>query len=161
MIREPRPDELEKIVNIAAEHARDAGLIEHDTLDRNHFKAQIRAMMISPDYKIFVEVQNDIFVGYIVGMVTQKLWNPTIYGEIVLYFVHPEVRNKFLADDLFNSVEDWFMSNGCLYVQASCLMYDKEYQANESWLHRSTSYLKTRRMTEVGYHYVKKLERFE
>ena len=158
MIRQPHPNELEKLVSICVEHANDAGLIEHDQLDRSHSKQQLKQMMISPDYKIFVYEYKDKFAGYIVGNISQKLWNKTLYGEIVLYFVHPEVRNKHIADDLFNAVEDWFVENGCQYQQASCLMYDSDYKANETWLHRSTTYLKTRHMNEVGYHYVKKLE---
>lgn len=160
-IRQPRPDELEKLANVCVEHAKDAGLIEHDQLDRAHSKKQLRSMMISPDYKIFVLDYNDVFAGYIVGNVSQKLWNKTLYGEIILYFVHPEVRNKYIADDLFNAIEDWFVECGCLYVQASCLMYDENYQPNQNWLHRSKTYLQTRTMNEVGYHYVKQLERSE
>ena len=161
VIREPRPDELELLTNLCVEHAKDAGLIEHDQLDRAHTKQQLKQMMISPDFKIFVNTNNDKFDGYIVGNITQKLWNNSLYGEIILYFVHPESRNKYLADDLFNSIEDWFKENGCLYSQASCLMYDKNYEPYERWLHRSTTYLKTRHMNEVGYHYVKPLERDE
>lgn len=161
MIRQPRPEELEKLVNVCVEHAKDAGLVDHDQLDRSHSKQQLKQMMISPDYKIFVYERDGVFAGYVVGNITQKLWNKTLYGEIILYFLHPEVRNKNLADDLFNAVEDWFLDNGCLYQQASCLMYDSMYQPNTEWLNRSTTYLKTRGMAEVGYHYVKPLEKDE
>lgn len=161
MIREVRVDELEKLVNICVEHATDAGLVDHDQLDRAHSKQQLRQMMISPDFKIYVYEQGDVFAGYIIGNITQKLWNTSLYGEIILYFLHPEVRNKHLADDLFNSIETWFREHGCLYQQASCLMYNKDYLPNEEWLHRSTTYLKSRSMAEVGYHYVKPLENDE
>lgn len=160
MIREPRVDELELLTDIAIEHAHDAGLIKHDTLDRAHFKKQLRAIMISPDYKIWVYEKNDKFVAYIIAGVFQKLWNPTKYGELILFFVHPEVRNKYLADDLFNAAQDWFVECGCLYQQASCLMYTEEYEPNKEWLHRATTYFKTRGMAEVGYHYVQDLEMF-
>lgn len=160
MIREPRVDELELITDIAVEHATDAGLIDHDTLERNHFKKQIRAMMISPDYKIWIYEKNGKFAAYIIAGVFQKLWNSSKYGEIILFFVHPEVRNKFLADDLFNTAQNWFLECGCLYQQASCLMYDDEYNPNTKWLHRATTYFKTRGMEEVGYHYVQNLEMF-
>lgn len=160
MLREPRVDELEKLTNIAVEHAKDAGLVEHDQLDRAHFKKQLRQIMISPDYKIWVFEKNDVFHGYVIAGVFQKLWNSTKYGEIILFFVHPEVRNKYLADDLFNVAQNWFVECGCLYQQASALMYDNEYQPNSTWLHRATTYYKTRGMAEVGYHYVQDLEMF-
>lgn len=160
MIREPNVDELELLTDIAIEHAHDAGLINHDTLDRAHFKKQLRAIMISPDYKIWVHEKHGKFVGYVIAGVFQKLWNPTKYGEIILFFVHPEVRNKYLADDLFNAAQDWFVDCGCIYQQASCLMFKEDYEPNTEWLHRATTYYKTRGMAEVGYHYVQDLEMF-
>jgi len=162
MIREPRVDELEKLANIAVEHARDAGLIEHDQLDRAHSKQQLRNMMISPDYKIFVkEEDTGVFSAYAVGAVSEKLWNTTLHGELILFFVHPEVRNKYLADDLWNVMQDWFVQTGCVYMQASCLMYDNRYLPNTTWLHRATTYFQTKGMNEVGYHYVQDLEMFK
>lgn len=160
MIREPRVDELEKLANIGVEHAKDAGLLEHDQLERSHFKQQLREMMISPDYKIFVKEEGSVFSAYAVGCVTQKLWNSTLHGEMILFFVHPEVRNKYLADDLYNVMQDWFVETGCVYMQASCLMYDKDYLPNEPWLHRATTYFKTKGLSEVGYHYVEDLEQY-
>ncbi len=159
MIREVRINELEGLTNLAIEHGNDAGLISHDAVDRNYAKQQIKQMMINPDYKVFVAIKDDKIVGYIIGNITQKLWNPSLYGEVIVFFVHPEVRNKYLADDLFQAVKDWFIDNGCLYFQASCLTYTKEYQPNDEWLHRVKTYFKTQKMTEVGYHYVKPLER--
>ena len=161
MIRELRTDELEKFVNLAVEHALDAGLIKHDQLDRNHTKQQCKQVMIDPDYKILVYVQDDKLAGYVVGNITQKLWNQSLYGEVIMFFVHPEVRNKYIADDLFQAIQDWFVHNGCLYFQASCMNYNKEYEANEEYLHRSKVYFKRKHMNEVGYHYVKSLERDE
>lgn len=160
MIRQPRTDELEKLANIAVEHAMDAGLDEHDQLDRVHSKQQLRTMMISPNYKIFVSEENGVFSSYAVATVCEKLWNSTLHGEVILFFVHPEVRNKYLADDLWNAMQDWFVETGCVYMQASCLMYKSDYQPNEKWLHRATSYFKTKGMAEVGYHYVQDLEMF-
>lgn len=160
MIREPRVDELEKLADIAVEHAKDAGLDSHDQLDRAHSKQQLRQMMISPDYKIFVHEENGVFSAYVVAAVVQKLWNPTLHGELILFFVHPEVRNKYLADDLWNVMQDWFVETGCVYMQASALMYNEKYQPNNTWLHRATTYYKTKGMEEVGYHYVQDLEMF-
>lgn len=160
MIREPKPVELEMLTDIAVEHAKDAGLKEHDVLERGWAKKQLKAMMISPDYKILVDEQQGKFAGYAVGAVYQKLWNPTKHGELVLFFVHPEVRNKYIADSLFDTMRQWFVDTGCVYYQASCLMYDSDYKPNEPWLRRATTYFKSRDMEQVGYHYVQNLEMF-
>ena len=158
MIREPRTDELEKLVSIAIEHANDAGLAGHDDVDRTFVKKQFRAMMMSPDFKIFVEPKNDVFAAYAIGRICQKIWNGKRYGEITFIFVHPEARSKILADDLYHSLVDWFREMRCDFVQASCMTYDNDYQPIEPWLHRVKTYYKNQGMQEVGYHYIKPME---
>jgi GNAT superfamily N-acetyltransferase len=158
MIRELRTDELEKLVNLAAEHAKDANLISHNTLDRTWFKKNMREMMIAPEYKIFVYVENDLLLGYCVAGITTMLWNKTLLGDIDLFFIHPSVRNKHIADDLINACEDWFEKEGCAYYLTGNLMYDADYQPNEKYLNRSRTYFtRIMGMQEVGYNFVKRL----
>jgi hypothetical protein len=159
MIRELRTNELEKFTDLAVQHAIDAGLISHDQLERNYVKQQCKQVMISPDYKILVVVKDDVFVGYVVGNITQKLWNSSLFGEVIMFFIHPDVRNKYLADDLFQAIQDWFIDNGCIYFQASCMNYTQDYKANDDYLRRSRIYFQKQHMNEVGYHFVKQLER--
>ena len=158
MLREPRTDELEKLINIAIEHAKDAGLAGHNDIDRTFVKKQFRAMMMNPDFKIFVEPKGDVFGAYAIGRICQKIWNGKRYGEITFIFVHPEMRSKHIADDLYESIIEWFREMRCDFVQASCMTYTKEYSANEEWLHRAKTYFKSQNMNEVGYHYVKPME---
>lgn len=158
MIREPRTTELEKLVNIAIEHAKDAGLAGHDDVDRAFVKKAFKHMMMSPDYKIYVEDRNDVFVAYAIGKVCQKIWNGKRYGELTFIFVHPEARNKVLADTLVQYIEEWFGKQNCDFMQASCMTYTEEYKANDEWLKRIKTYFQSQQMNEVGYHYVKPLE---
>lgn len=158
MIRQPRQDELELLTDLAVEHAHDAGLNEHDQVDRRHTKRQWKQVMINPDYVVFVVIQNNKFVGYSLSSVCEKLWNTTLHGEIINFYISPEVRNKYVADDLYNTTVTDLMEKGCVYLQASCLMYDKDYQPNEQWLHRAKTFFKSKGLAEVGYHYVRKLE---
>jgi len=158
MIREPNANELEKIVDIANEHALDAGLQGKDAFDRSYFKKQIRRAMISPDYHILVYEKSGEFVAYAMGSAQEKLWNNTVYGELVLFFVHPDVRKRSVADELFMAMQDWFLEAGCVFMQASCMGYTQDYEPNTEWLHRARTYFSTSDMQEVGYHFVKNLE---
>lgn len=157
MIREPKTNELEKLVDIAIEHAVDAGLAGHDDVDRSFVKKSFKSVMISPDYKVYVEEKNNKFVAYCVAKICQKIWNGKRYGELLFIFVHPEARSKALADTMMQYVEDWFGEMRCDFMQASCMTYTKEYEPNEEWLRRIKTYYKTQDMNEVGYHYIKPL----
>tara|TARA_S200002703_G_scaffold102811_1_gene89067 strand:+ start:2080 stop:2574 length:495 start_codon:yes stop_codon:yes gene_type:complete len=158
MIREPKVTELEMLVDIAIEHAKDAGLGGHDDVDRKFVKKAFKQMMISPDFRIFVEEKNGKFIAYAIGKICQKIWNGKRYGELTFIFVHPEARSKSLADTLVQYVEQWFAEQKCDFMQASCMTYTQDYEANDEWLHRVKTYFKTQNMNEVGYHYVKPLE---
>jgi len=161
MIRFPKTTELELLVDIAIEHAKDAGLAGHDDVDRSFVKKAFKHMMMSPDFKIFVEEKNGKFVAYAIGKICQKIWNGKRYGELTFIFVHPEARNKNLADTLYQYVCDWFVEMRCDFMQASCMTYTEDYKPNDKWLHRIQTYFKNRDMQEVGYHYVKPLESSE
>tara|TARA_A100001201_G_C4094945_1_gene203380 strand:+ start:3301 stop:3795 length:495 start_codon:yes stop_codon:yes gene_type:complete len=158
MIREPRTDELEQLVDIAVEHAIDAGLAGHDDVDRHFVKKQFKNMMMSPDFKIIVEPRGDRFAAYAIGRICQKIWNGKRYGEMTFIFVHPEARSKVLADDLVSTLNHWFAEMRCDFVQTSCMTYTEDYKPNDEWLHRVRTYYKSQGMEEVGYHYVKPLE---
>lgn len=158
MIREPYPEELEKLTDIANLHAKDAGFTEHDLFDRTHSKQQLKKAMISPDYKVLVYLGENGFIGYAMGAMRRKLWNNTLYGELILFFVDPRERKRAVADELFYAMQDWFVETGAVFMQASCMNYDKEYLPNEAWLKRARTYFATSDMAEVGYHYVKNLE---
>lgn len=161
MIRFPKTTELELLVDIAIEHAKDAGLAGHDDIDRKFCKQQFKKVMMSPDYKVFVEEKNGKFVAYAIGKICQKIWNGKRYGELLFIFVHPEARNKHLADTLYQFVSDWFVEMRCDFMQASCMTYTKDYEPNEQWMKRIDTYYKSRDMQQVGYNFVKPLENNE
>lgn len=158
MVRQPKPKELEKLTDLANAHAVDAGLNEHDQFDRKHSKEQLKRAMISPDYNVLVYEKQGVFIGYAMGSANVKLWNKTQYGEMILFFVHPNERKKSIADELFYAMQDWFVEVGCVFMQASCMSYTKDYMPNEEWLRRARNYFAHNSMEEVGYHYVKNLE---
>lgn len=161
MVREANTHDLENLVKLAIEHAKDSGQAGHDDVDRIKMKQEFKQMIISPDVNIIVAETAGQLVGYAIGAVQEKLWNGTLYGELLFIFIHPEVRNKLLLDDMVYMVEDWFMLYGCQFMQASVMTYDSTYQANDEYNNRARNYFQRNNMAEVGYHFVKKLGRDE
>jgi hypothetical protein len=161
MIREVKPKEIGLLCDLCAEHALDAGLVTHDQLDRKFVKEQIKKGIINPNMQIYVYEEGDQFIGYVAGAGKQKIWNGTVYGEIILFFVHPEARKgKRIADELFMAIQDWFVEVGCVYMQASNMIFNEDYQPDDEWLTKARTYYKQQDMAECGYHFVKDLEMF-
>jgi GNAT superfamily N-acetyltransferase len=159
MIRQLKVEEFDKFLDLAIVHHTDAGLPERDTIDRGYSKKQLRNMYIYQNWRIYIAEEGDKITGYIAGYVDRKLWNNTLFGEIVLLFVHPEHRSKLVADQLFDTMVDWFSSVGCEYYLASCMSWTNEYERVDAWSDRATKYFKSRNMKEVGYTYIQPIDR--
>lgn len=157
MIREPRPEDLERLVDLSIAHCQDSGQAGHDDIDRAYMKKQIKEMMIADNIQPLVVEQGGIIVGYSVGAIKSKLWNGKRYGEILFLFLLPEVRNKMLIDDMVSTLEKWFLENNCYFMQASVMAYNSEYEQNDDYVDRCCNYFEKRNMREVGYHFVKEI----
>lgn len=162
MIRPPYTTELEKLVDISLKHAQDAGYAGHDDVDRTYWKNQLRQIMIQPDMQILVAEQHGELVGYVIGSINEKIWNGKRYGEVGFIYIDKNIRNKLLLDDLWNNIEQWFLENNCLFMQASVMGYDKDFQQAEDFVQKACKYYEKRHgMNEVGYHFVKPIGRDE
>lgn len=158
MIREIEPKELDQWLQLCKRHAQEAGVDEHDAIDDNVAREQMRNCIISPDYKVFVIDERDELVGYCIAAAQEKLWNKKLYGEIMMFYIDPDIRNAWLAKDLFDYACRWLRSIGAIYVQASCMIYNDDYEPIEEYTRRSRTFFKKQGMAEVGYHFVKTLE---
>jgi len=162
MIRPPSVNDLDKLVDLSIRHAMDAGYNGHDDVNRTYWKKQLREMMISPTIQIFVAEQQGQMVGYVIGSINEKIWNGKRYGEINFIYIDRSIRNKLLLDDLFISIERWFLENNCVYMQASVMGYDEEFLCSEEFVDKACNYFhKRHEMNEVGYHFVKSIGRDE
>jgi len=157
MIREPRVDDLEKLVDLSIAHCKDSGQAGHDDIDRAYLKKQIKQMMIAEHMQPIVVEQGGRLVGYAVGAIKEKLWNGKRYGELLFLFLLPEIRNKMLIDDMVSTLETWFLENNCFFMQASVMAYNKHYEQNEDYVEACSNYFEKRQMNEVGYHFVKEI----
>ena len=159
MIRPVDPRELEKFVDLCIAHSKDAGM-DHDEINRMFLRKQLKQMLIEPNYQIFVAEQHGSFVGYVMGSIHEKLYNAKQYGELLFIFIHPEIRNKLILDQLYNRMEEWFLENNCMFMQASVMASDEEWLCQEKYVDKARDYFHKRcGMKEVGYHFIKPLGR--
>lgn len=154
MIREPRPEEIEVLIDLMFNHGIDCGVNSYDPVDRTYLKQNIRNAFIYQDHKIYVFEKERRFVGYIIGKLDEQFWNKKLFGEILLFYVEPEYRNKYHADQLFDYMVQWFNENGCSYVMSSIFCMLNDYSINENYVERGRQYFRSKHMNEVGYTFV-------
>jgi len=158
MVREIDVSEMDLWLKCIRKHAVDAQIQDYDNIDEIHVKKQMRQAIISPDVKVFVVDEGNEIKGYCIAQLNEKLWNNRLYGEIIMFYIDPDVRNIWLAKDMYEAAVKWFRNNGCLYVQASTMLYDNDFKQVEDYVKRGKIFFKKQGMEEVGYHYVKELE---
>ena len=162
MIRAPSTTDLDAISNLTMVHCKDAGMDGHDSVDKRRVKQQLREIMIHSNYQMFIAEQRGEIVGYIIGSIEEKFWNAKRYGEIMYIFIHPNIRNKLLLDDLWKYMTNWFLENNCMYYQASVLAHDAKYQQQTEYVNKARKYFgEHNKMNEVGYHFCAELGRDE
>ena len=158
MIREAKPLDTDAIINLGVEHGKDAGLSISDSVDRSRIKEIYRKLLINPNVRVYVYEENGTIAGYVIGIVQTKIWNDKQFGEIMLLFVHPEVRNRFVADNLMEYAVKFFKEKGCMFYMASSMHFDDEYKRSDEYCDRASKYFtKLQHMTMVGETFVKEI----
>ncbi|WKW35137.1 glucosamine 6-phosphate N-acetyltransferase [Phage DSL-LC06] len=154
MIREPRPEEIEILIDLMLNHAQDCGVSSYDPVDRTYLKENMRNAFMYQDHKIYVFEREKKFIGYILGKLDEQFWNRRRFGEIVLFYIEPEYRNKYHADMLFNHMTQWFNEHSCSYVMSSIFCMKNDYTINDRYVERGRQYFLSQNMNEVGYTFV-------
>jgi len=157
-IRALQAREINRLMPIIHEHGKSAELAAHDPLDEKVCFDRLREAMIDPNFKIFVCEQEEQIVAYAVAQVSKKLYNDTIIGNIVMFFVLPDVRSKTLSDQLWNACEDWFYQAGATVLEAMCIAHTAEFKPTVRFLDRAQSFYRSKGADCVGYIHMKGLE---
>jgi GNAT superfamily N-acetyltransferase len=156
-IRVLQPKEINKLMPIIHAHGRSAELDTHDPLDEKVCFDRLREAMIDPNFRIFVCEQDQQMVAYAVAQLSKKLYNDTIVGHIVMFFVLPEARSKTLSDQLWEVCEDFFYSSGANSMEASCVAHTAEFKPTVKFLDRAQSFYRSKGAECVGYIHMKGL----
>jgi len=158
MIREFQPRDINEIIAMAREHAKDADVTELLPVDDIHMTAMIKRLLIDDDKKCYVAEREGKIIGYALVGLTQKVWNPTLYGQVYFFFVHPELRNKHLADSLYNNITNWCKEQGCRFLEIGVTNFTKDFKGATEYIDRAATYYEHKGCELMGYNYVRDLE---
>lgn len=156
-IRVLQPKEINRLMPIIHEHGKSAELASHDPLDEKVCFDRLRQAMIDPNFRIFVCEQDQQIVSYAVAQVSKKLYNDTVIGNVVMFFVHPEARQKSLSDQMWEACEDFFYAAGAKMMQAMCVAHTAEFKPTVRFLDRAQSFYRSKGADCVGYIHMKGL----
>ena len=156
-IRKLKAKEMYKMKDIIKHHAASAELGDHDPLDESVCFENFRMALIDPNFEIFVCEQDQQIVAYAVAQLSKKLYNDTIVGHIVMFFVLPEARSKGLSDQLWQACEEFFYSAGANSMEAACVAHTAEFKPTVQFLDRAQSFYRSKGAECVGYIHMKGL----
>jgi len=157
MIREFQPTDMNKILQLVREHAKEAEVFQNLPVDEVYAKEQIRHTLIQQNHQCFVVESGGEIVGYsLVGLMT-KLWNPTIYAEVYFFYVHNSVRNKYLADALYDKTCSWSYQNGASWIEYSVSLFDENYEGKKTYIDRASTYFEHKGGNHCGNIFVQEL----
>jgi len=158
MIREFRPTDMNRIIRLAREHEQESGVQSILPIDDVYFTNAVRDALIDVNHKLFVAETNGEVVGYALIGVTQKIWNPTMYGDVFFFYIHQSIRNKYLADSLWNQCVIWFKEQGCRFMECSVALFDNNFQGVDNYIERASKYFEHKGASHMGNHFVLNLE---
>jgi GNAT superfamily N-acetyltransferase len=142
---------------IIHEHGKSAELDTHDPLDEKVCFENLRMAMIDPNFEIFVCEQDGEIVAYAATQLSRKIYNKTVVGNVVMFFVRPDVRSKTLSDQLWQTCEDFFYSAGATIMQAMCVAHTAEFKPTVKFLDRAQLFYRSKGADCVGYIHMKGL----
>lgn len=158
MIRRFDAKDMNDVIRLAREHGKEAGIDKVLPIDDVYFTNALRNILIDDQNELFIAETGGQIVGYALIGVTNKIWNKTMYGDIFFFYIHEGIRNKFLADSLFDSCQRWFKEQGCRFMECSVSLFDDQFKGIEKYIDRSSMYYENKGCNWAGNHYVVDLE---
>lgn len=159
IIRQMQNTDINGLIECIKTQAVDADLPTSDAIDTMHLSKVIKEALIDNRYCVYVATQNNEIVGFCAGMLNMKHWNPTLYGEIFFIYTHPEHRSKKLADQLMDTMCEWFDEQNCAYILSSVMHFDEHYEPRDDYMRKGEIYFKSKGMKPVGCYFVKQIVR--
>jgi len=156
-IRKLTAKEMYRMQDIIHHHAASAELGAHDPLDESVCFENLRMGLIDPNFEIFVCEQNGEIVAYAATQLSRKIYNKTVVGNVVMFFVRPDVRSKTLSDQLWQTCEEEFYAAGATIMQAMCVAHTAEFKPTVKFLDRAQLFYRSKGADCVGYIHMKGL----
>ena len=159
MIREFEARDINHCISLAREQAVEADVLETLPIDDVHMTKTIKNILVDPNNKCFVVEENGNMVGYALMGLSYKVWNPSLFAEVYFFFVHPTIRNKYIADSLFNKCVSYAREQGCRWIEWGVSNFTKDFKGAEKYLDRASNYFEHRGCEPCGYNFVLDLEK--
>ena len=157
MIRKFTPADINQVIRLVREHAAEAQVFQNLPVDDIYAKDNIRNALIDEANQCFVVEKGGEIVGYsLVGLAT-KIWNPTLYAEVYFFYVHSGMRNKFLADSLYEATCSWAYENGASWIEFSVSLFDEMFKGKEEYIDRASTYFEHKGSNHCGNIFVQEL----
>lgn len=158
MVRLFQPSDMNQVLSLAREQIREAGVEDILPVDDVYFAKTVKNVLIKPNMKLFVVEDGQDIVGYALIGVTTKVWNPTAYSIVHYFFVHPDVRNPYKADALFQACVKFSREQGCRFMEIGVSLFDKDYGVSKHYVDRASKFYEAKHCEYTGDNYVYNLE---
>ena len=95
----------------------------------NYFKEMIERIN-NNEGKIFIAKENNKIIGFIAGIIVKydesDKYEYVIHrrGEVIELMVNESVQSKGIGTELLKTIEDYFKSIGCIYIQIDVFGYN-------------------------------------
>tara|TARA_R110000868_G_scaffold96433_3_gene265371 strand:+ start:16464 stop:16958 length:495 start_codon:yes stop_codon:yes gene_type:complete len=157
MIRQLTSDDFTQFKKLCEAQHKEAELPESNIGSWPSYLKKIKQILISNTDNVFVMFEDNKMIGYTIGTINEIPWNDNRFGDIGMFFVNPEHRNKRNADNLWNAIVDWFEQNQCRYVMASVFLFKENCEADKHHIDRASAYFQSKGMNWCGNFFVKGL----
>lgn len=156
MIRPFEPTDMNPLVHFIMEQSREIGGNGYADANQQNIIEFVKDWNITPDSKFFIAEQNLKIQGYACVQIVFIPWNGTKVCNIDIFYVAPQHRNGYIANNLYDSIEDYAKQNNCKALINAVLMYDENYQPQQDFIDNAHAYF-GKKMVECGKSYVKEI----
>ena len=156
MIRECIIDDINKLIECVDLMQEVNDVPTSNQVDKNFLIENLKKGIVSPQHKIMIKETANKIVAFAIGSVSQNIHNNKLYGEITYMFVHPEMMNLSVSQQLFDQLEEWTKEQQCQYLIALPSIWNEDYTMNE--LIEQIKNFYTKNCNLVGYTFIKGLK---
>jgi len=158
MIREFRPTDMNALIRLAKEHAKEMSVLDELPFDDVHYANVMKEMLIDDQTICLVYDQGGVLIGYSIAYLHTKVWNPTLFAEMAYFYLVAGERNKMMADMLWSETVKRCKEYGAQFFESSVCAWTKDYQGSSDAIERASTYFEHKNGNHCGNIFVHRLE---
>lgn len=157
MIREFQPSDMNNLIKLAKEHAYEMGVCDELPFDDVYFASAMKELLIDDDTICLVKDQGNMLIGYSFVYLHTKIWNPTLFAEMMTFYVIDSEKNKIIADMLWSETIKQCKERGAKFIESNITGWTKNYQGS-NFIEKASDYFEYKNGNHCGNIFVHKLE---